>query len=121
MTTPAQDAAFVAAFQAANTAVFGTSAFAAWTAAVQTYQTALAAPTTLTDSSGNVWGFGAIYGAGPDYLLTKNGASYGGAGIEFALSGGVAYMLNSTGTWYNILTYAVVSAPTNITATVMAP
>lgn len=42
MTTPAQDAAFVAAFQAANSALFTTPAFGTWAGALQTYQTALA-------------------------------------------------------------------------------
>lgn len=82
---------------------------------------ATTAPVPVVDSAGNSWSFGTINGAGPDYLLLKNGATYPGAGVAFVIYAGNAYMMNSGSVWFLMSTYATVSAPPSATATLIVP
>lgn len=63
----------------------------------------ITAPTasTVTDSAGNVWGFGSATSGG-NYQVIKNGSqAYGtGAGASLVIYEGVAVVENAAGAWY---------------------
>jgi O-glycosyl hydrolase len=74
--------------------------------------TTLTPPTasTVTDSNGTVWGFGAAYMGGPNYYILRNGLEWpasspgnSGAWDKIVLAGGAIYMQYSPDTtdWYN--------------------
>jgi hypothetical protein len=107
MTTPLQDSTFLAALQA--------------------YVEEITAPTSLTDSSGNVWSFGAVSSDGVNYTILQNGTGWptpstAGTGTELALSGGLIYALHGT-TWYSATSgswFPQSAAPSPITASITA-
>jgi hypothetical protein len=131
MTTPAQDAAFVAAFQTYA------PQFAAYQTALTTYLTALNAPATLTDSSGAVWSWGAVNSDGSDYTVMKNGAGWpappNGPGVAslMVLSNGAICVQQSSaapnpGVWFGVNSagtgwQALSAAPSPISQSLSAP
>ena len=130
--TPAQDAAFLAAFQAYIPTLQADPNFAAFVAAQQAYVTAVITPppiTSLTDDVGAVWTFGSpTNGAAP---TLRNGAAfpdaqYVGIGSQMVLSGGVVYL--NAGQWYSsgggsqlVATATPTVEPSPVTATLVVP
>src|SRR5208282_2446429 len=91
--------------------------------------------TSVTDANGDVWSFGTVSSDGINYNILKNGSGWPagspGVAVLIVISGGVVYVQQSQGTWYQTATVPPAAwwwvlvpgnvTPTNITATVIAP